>query len=990
MSGPEQPDESGPGPDSAEEVPTQRRTDLSSQGPKSEASSWPHGPAPSEAPFTVPLAGQTLLDRYTVLDKLGEGGMGVVLSVYDARLDRRVALKLLRPRNVSGGSSHDEQGRFLREAQAMARLNHPHVVAVYDAGTLETGALFIAMEHVEGQTLRHWQRENRSWREILEKYLAAGRGLEAAHAAGLIHRDFKPDNVLVGQDGRTHVTDFGLARLDASVPTTRDEEPEPLAGTLSSQALEMSLTQPGTWMGTPRYMAPEQFQGQRADTRSDLFAFCVSLYEGLYGQRPYPGNTLRELRDAHREGKVTPPADSEVPAWVARTVIQGLHVDPEQRPVSMAALLARLEDDPEVKRRAWVRRTAVASVTLSLAVLAVWGWARQQVRVCEGLDQRLAGVWDKAIKDKVEQALLATGLAYAQDTAGRVTTELDRYAGAWVRQRTELCLSASQGQLQTQGLVALEESCLERRRSQLRALTELLSQGPDPAIVSKAVPAVLGLPPLEYCSDAKALTAAVPPPEDPVVRAKVDTLQSQVDRLEALFDAGKYKEGLEQADALLPQVEPVGYAPLLARTLFVSARLKEGMGDFPAAEERLKRTMKEAARGRDLAQLSRAWTAMVLIVGYRQGRHEEGLLLRPAAENAAEVSDDDRLRASELNTFGAVLLELGRYEEALRAWEHVLALREKAVGPENLDVAAVVNNLGTVLLKMGRFESAREQLARALATREKLLGREHPQVAATLNNLGLVLWRMGRYEEAREAQTQALTLREKSLGPEHPDVAASLTNLGLVLHEMGRYEEARASHERVLALWEKTLGPDHPDVALAANNLAVVYESQKKYPQARALHERALALRQKALGPTHPEVANSLSNLASVLRHEGKYAEAREKYQRALALHEKGVGPDHPDLVWALVGLGHIMVDQRKPAEALPLLERALKLAPEHMLAESQFTLARALWDSLRDRSRALALAKQAHEDWQHRGRTSEAEQVSQWLEGRKKKWSRR
>jgi serine/threonine-protein kinase len=599
------------------------------------------------------------------------------------------------------------------------------------------------------------------------------------------------------------------------------------------------------------------------------------------------------------------------------------------------------------------------------------------------MDQRMAGVWDEAIKARVQQALLATGLSYAQDTAGRVTAALDGYAGAWVKQRTELCLSASQGQRQAQGLVALEESCLERRRSQLRALTELLSQGPDPAIVSKAVPAVLGLPPLEYCSDAKALTAAVPPPEDPAVRAKVDTLQSQVDQLEALFDAGKYKEGLAQADALLPQVEPVGYAPLLARTLFASARLREGTGDFPAAEERLRQSLKEAARGKDLAQLSRSWTVLIMIVGYRQGRLEEGLLLRPAAENAAEVADDDRLRASELNTYGAVLLELGRYEEALRAWEHVIALREKAAGAENLDVAAAVNNVGTVLWKMGRFEPARERLSRALAVREKLLGPEHPQVAATLSNLGLVLWKMGRYEEAREAQSHALALKEKALGPEHPDVAASLTNLGLVLSEMGRYEEARASHERVLTLWEKTLGPEHPDVALALNNLGVAYELLKRYPEARRTHERALALRQKVLGPTHPEVANSLSNLGSVLRNERKYAEAREKYLRALALHEKVVGPNHPDLVWDLVGLGSILVAQRKPTEALPLLERALKLAPGHMLAESQFTLAQALWDSRRERSRALTLATQARDDWQRRGRTSDAEQVSLWLEGR-------
>jgi len=162
--------------------------------------------------------GRTLAGRYTLLGTLGQGGMGLVLAAYDARLDRRVALKLLRSRRGSR-SEKTEEARLLREAQAMARLNHPNVVAVYDAGTLENGSVFIAMEYVQGQTLSRWrQQQERSWREVLGVYLAAGQGLPAAHAAGLVHRDFKPDNVLVGEDGRVKVTDFGLARGEPTEP----------------------------------------------------------------------------------------------------------------------------------------------------------------------------------------------------------------------------------------------------------------------------------------------------------------------------------------------------------------------------------------------------------------------------------------------------------------------------------------------------------------------------------------------------------------------------------------------------------------------------------------------------------------------------------------------------------------------------------------------------------------------------------------------------
>ncbi|KFE58909.1 tetratricopeptide repeat protein [Hyalangium minutum] len=893
---------------------------------------WPYeAPEEEVVPPTLPQPGQTMLGRYTVLKQLGQGSMGVVLSAYDARLDRRVALKLLRAWSGANARVDEEQGRFLREAQAMARLSHSNVVGVYDAGRLEDGTLFIAMEHVEGQTLRQWQ-QGRGWKEVLRQYLAAGRGLAAAHEAGLIHHDFKPDNVLVGADGRARVTDFGLARLG---PVALESEEPGLSPLPAATGVIAPLTRGGErWMGTPAYMAEEQFQGKREDARSDLYAFCVSLYEGLYGRVPYEAATVSELREAQRAGKARVPEGAAVPAWVARTVLRGLQSEPERRPSSMGEVLKALSADPEVKSRERVRKGAVTSVTVLLGVLAVWGWADRQ-QPCDGLGHHLAGVWDEAVKQKVRQALVATGLPYAPETAERVVKGLEAYAGRWVKQRTEVCLGVSrEGEARAESLWVREEMCLERRRSQLRALTELLTQAPDEELVGKAVQAVQALPPLEYCMDAKALTAAVPPPEEPTVRARVDALQEQVDRLEVLLAAGKFKQGVARADELVPQVEPVGYAPLLARTLLLSAQLRSEAGDYKGAEERLHQTMTAAARGKDMATLARAWSARVSVVGYHMGRLQEALSLRPTVEQFVDLADDDRIRASALTNLGLVLIELGRYDEALRECEAALALREKVLGPEHPEVASSLSDLAIVFSKQGQYEKARQMAERVLAIREKVLGPEHPSVAAALNSLGAELWDLGRHEEARAAFARGLVLREKTLGPEHPAVASSLNNLGLVLGDLGRYEEAHAAAARALAIQEKALGSEHPDVAVALNNLGLSLLNLGRFEEARAPLVRGLAIREKLLGPDHRAVASSLNILGNALMELGRSEEARAAFARELAIREKVLGPEHPSVAISLASLGLALGELGRYEEAHQMHTRALMLREKMLGAE--------------------------------------------------------
>ena len=971
-----------------------------------ESAPLPRDPSPPRATGVFSVApGLTLAGRYTVLKLLGRGGMGEVVSAYDSRLDRRVALKRLRRESASRQSQEDLETRLVREAQAMARLSHPHVVAIYDVGTLEDGAIFIAMEMVEGQTLRQWcDQSPRPWREVLQVYLAAGRGLAAAHEAGLVHRDFKPENVLVGSDGRVRVTDFGLARVGPSASPERPAETprDPGSGALPPGALDNPLTLQGTLLGTPRFMAPELLQAGAADARSDLFAFCVALHEALYGQHPFAGATQAESLQAQVRGQVKPPpTHSDVPAWVGRTLQQGLRADPAQRPASMQKLVAALEDDPEARRR--TRRRALGLLVLGSAltalVLGVVLPRLQRESGCAHLERSLAGTWDEPVRQQVERAFLDTQLPYARDTFTRVASLLDGYASTWVSLRTAACEAARSQDASAQVPTSLEVYCLERRRGQLQELTGLFARAPDPDNLSKAVQAVQGLPPLTACADPKALTSTVPLPGDPTARARVEALQVRVDRLETLKTAGQYKTGLASGRELLPQLEQVDYAPLRAQVLLNLAALSDAAGDYAGAEAGARQAILQAARGKDLTLVARAWTLLFRDVVWRQARYPEEPGLTLAMESAVECADNDELRADALNQQAIVYQEMGRNDEALARHERALALREKTLGAEHLLVANSLNNLGVVFGAMGQNEQARAAYERALALRRKILGPNHPLVGQSYSNLGTALVALGRYDEARDLYEHALALRKQALGLEHPEVASSLTNLGIALEDLGRYDEALVLHERSLAIRQKALGPDHPDTANSLNgvgnalwgqghpaearvyieralairektqgadhpdvastrdDLGQVLVSLHRADEARASYTRALAIRQKALGAEHPDLAISLNGLGNALHEQGRDDEARVQYELALALREKALGPTHPLVGEVLANLGRCLARLKQWEQAVPRLERALTLLPETRHPEVRALLERARAATPPGRGERTALA---------------------------------
>ena len=370
---------------------------LAGTGDDSDIATSPRTPEPlteSQASKLPVLSIGDRVGRYLVLSTLGAGGMGMVFAAYDPQLDRKIALKVLRT-NL-GANTADARKRLKREAQAIARLNHPNVVAVYDVGTTQSGDdVYIAMEFIEGDTLTTWlKRYPRTWREIAEIFLQAGRGLAAAHSVGLLHRDFKPDNVLVGSDGRVRVTDFGLARslfgLDDSARGPTSLQPDGPVGTF----VQVDLTATGTVLGTPRYMPPEQLTGPNIDARSDQFSFCVALYEALYGSHPLAGATSVAMLE-HGTRATPAPDDKRIPAKLARAVMRGLERERAQRFPAMADLMIELAP-PEPRQRA---RFAV----LALLMLVVLGGATAAMFAARGKPPTPAETTEGTVKQLVER-----------------------------------------------------------------------------------------------------------------------------------------------------------------------------------------------------------------------------------------------------------------------------------------------------------------------------------------------------------------------------------------------------------------------------------------------------------------------------------------------------------------------------------------------------------------------------------------------------------
>ena len=870
--------------------------------------------------------------RYLVLDIVGEGGMGVVYAAYDPELDRKVAIKLLQARSVGSGSRGD-QAWLVREAQAMAKVQHPNVLAVHDVGTLPGDRVFVAMELVDGATLRQWLRASkRTWREVVPVLRAAGAGLAAAHAAGLVHRDFKPDNVLVGQDGRARVMDFGLARLRDEhfepTPASRDSD----VSIASKSPLSASLTVAGTVAGTPAYMAPEIHAGAAADARSDQFAFGVALYEALYRARPYDKADLATI--GAQPVPRPPPEAADVPPRLARVAQRAIALAPGDRYPTMDALLADLAEEPRAARRAWLGGGA-AVLGIGGVIAALVATRAPSAAQCRGAAERLTGVWDTTVQARVRGAFDATKSPLAGAAYDTVARELDGYASAWTDASTESCQATRVRREQPEDAMALRQTCLDEQREELRALTALFGQA-DAVLVEKASRAAAALDPVARCANVAALRAPGTPPAEMQVR--LDGVRVQLASAKAAFIAGRTEPALTGATAAVEAATAIGWAPVLGEAQLLRGAALQQAGKATEAAAAYAEATWAGLRGRQDDLAARAALAAAQETAEGLGKDAEARIWLGLGQATAGHGGDRELDVQRLEVAGVVAGARGDQLAAVTAHEQALAAAAALGDPAT--TGRVEGILAATLAKSGDYAKAAPHYERALALREAAAGKDHPDVALLLTSLGACYDHAGDAPRARTAFARALAIREAAFGSTSPRLLATLNNLADLQRRHGELAEATAVIDRAFAIAAAAPGSAHPLYHTVATTRGEILLASGKLTEARAALDEVIALEEPVKSPG---LAETLASRAEVALAESAYADAAALDARAIEALEAAGGKDAPDLWRPLAGLARARAGLHDAPGARAAATRALTIGRAAQISEAELAPARAL-----------------------------------------------
>ena len=838
-------------------------------------------------------------ERYQVGAELGHGGMGTVYLAHDRSLGRDVALKL--------HAAHSGADRLQREAFAMAKLAHPNVVNVFEVSTYDE-RMFVAMEYVKGGTLRTWlSAAPRTWREILAMLVDAGRGLAAAHAAGLVHRDFKPENVLVGEDGRPRVGDFGLARTHTSS--------RPPAAPKNKDALAVAQTVTQGLAGTPAYMAPEQMDGSNVGARCDQWAFCVVAWEALYGSRPFTGTTLSAIHEAITKHDLAKPS-SPVPDRVRKVIERGLEVEPAKRFPDMTTLLAELRAAAAPRTTRNAIATAVAALAIAGGAYAVFATitARQRAAGCEVAAGEVHAPWGASARVALAASFAATGKPLATDAFARTATTLDRYSNALADQARATCSDREQ----SERVHAARTTCLAKRHDELAAVVTSLSRpgaGTGSGVVTRGPDAAWAIYDPSPCSDASVITTQAHAPAD------VEKLAA----LKAALDIGDYRRGAELGTVFLADARARKDQGLELDVLMSLAQIHSELDPKLARTELDDAEALAEAQGRDIDA-----AAMLDMLAEVTGTeaHDHPLAhhqLALARAKIARVGGNSALEARLAYTEGEVFMDETKFTEAAHAMDSAIQLFEHAYGTDS------------------------------------------PNVARAYGTLSQIFRAAGRNPDALAAARHTLEIATATLGPNHPTTAGAQMTLAQCLIDNQQNAEGKKLLEQADATFARVYGEIHPARASVQGNLFTLALTEQRWADALTAATLARDILAAADGPDALSVAGPERDRSVAYGAMSQLPEALAAAQRAVAIVEKAGADGEQRLAGALSDLCEVEIAMDKPADCVPQAQRAIAAinargptADPLELADARYVLARAMWEAKQDRPRARQIALQA------------------------------
>lgn len=749
----------------------------------------------------------------------------------------------------------------------------------------------------------------------------------AGRIRGVLPGHLKPDNAMIDAQGRVRVMDFGLAAAYGGLDDEPDRwEPDDLVSSdrrddadhdahavrhdrlalerSTSDLLSTPLTEVGVVIGTPAFMGPEQLEGRGGGPASDQFALCVSVWQALFGQRPYPGDSVDTLLEAIHAGRLRqPPATSKVPRRVVAALERGLAAEPEDRWPSMLELAEQLQPDSEVSSRGRMFALMLLMIALMLAVLA--SRTRTPTDNCKANTARLQDVWDGARAEAIEQSLQHAG-SHGGAAWSRVQPAID----VWVEQWQAIDLAACRGSdgLPEQLRVA-QAVCLDRSKGALEAALVVLETA-DPEVAAHALDLVLGLPDPSLCTDPEWLAALDrrPTPRDP---DEAQALQRGLERAAALGDAGLHRDALAVLEPLRPRAAALGDRALNGELLdaigleqLVLDREADAIATLTLAYAELIRAGEDRSAAKAAVRLMLAHQGLAQTEAGRGWDLHAAALIDRVESTASEPRAELELRADRLIALATLADGAGEYREALRLYGEAIDLLESKLGPDALRLGRMLDEFGAVHSRLGELDLAQAAELRSLEILTRNLGPEHPEVGGTHFKLGNTSYRKGDLEAARKHFEQAIAIVEPALGPASAAVTGSLIGLGATQLGTGDDAGATQSFRGAIERIETALGPEHPDLAAPLVNLGIALKRANDYAGSEAAQLRALGLLERLRGPEHPDLLAVLDNLGELRLLRGDPTGAREVYARSLAIGETSFGVDHPELDYALVGLG--------------------------------------------------------------------------------------